>query len=141
MDNDFDYITQMVEDTFENHESNENIIAFPIEKSAVNKPESEQLSFDFNSLRGHLDYERSCIVLDLSGQHIEIPTNWGPFKLYNLKEENFTMHIEKYEDVDLFLDVLGSVLNIEIESLQLYVDDKEVLFKINETADVHDLAA
>ena len=139
MENEFDYITQMVDDTFENLENNENVLEFPLEKSFDNK-KSEQLSFDFNSLKGVIDHARGCICLDLSGQHVEIPTNWGPFKLYNFQDNEVSLQIEKHEDVDLFLDVLGSILNTEIESIQLYVNKGEVLLKLNE-ASVHDLAA
>ena len=57
-----------------------------------------------------------------------------------IQDNEVSLQIEKHEDVDLFLDVLGSILNTEIESIQLYVNKGEVLLKLNE-ASVHDLAA
>lgn len=138
MDNEFDYITQMVEDTFEQVSSDDNVIQFP-ELNTVAK-ESEQLSFDFNILKGSLDQMRGCICIDLSGQHIEIPVNWGPFKLYNLKESNVFIQIEKHDDVDLFLDVLASVLGTNIDVVSFYIQDGEVVIKLNETS-IQDIAA
>ena len=148
MENELDYITQMVEDTFENLENNENVLTFPLDdtneshtlSSKEANESSEQLSFDFESIRGHYDQKRACLCLDISGQHIEIPVSWGPFKLYNFSEENFSIFLEKYDDVDLLLDVFASILNIDIENMKIDIDQGEVLLTFN-NADVHHLAA
>lgn len=141
MDIEFDYITQMVEDTFEGpspEPEQDNVLPFLQPDSSGLR--SEQLSFDFNTIRGIVDHIRGCMSLEIAGQHIEIPLNWGPFKLYNLKEDGLYIRMTKYDDLDLFIDVLESLLETSIDNLNFHIIGGEVFVKLNE-ASTQDIAA
>jgi len=131
MDNEQDYISQMVEDTFQDVESEEsNILEFSLTNE---NSEIEQLSFDFESFKGRYDAQRSCVCLELGDNSVELPTNWGPFRLYDFNQDSFAISIEKHEDVDLLLEILSIEMGEEVESIFLIFEGEEVHFKINQT--------
>lgn len=131
MENDHDYISQMVEDTFEGvKEESSNVLEFKAREQA-SSIEPEQLAFDFDTYKGSFDPNRNCLILINEDKTIEVPVNWGPFKLYDFTELNTIVSIEKHEDVDLFLDVLSDFMGMEVDSLCISKHENELFFKIN----------
>jgi hypothetical protein len=140
MENDLDYISQMVEDTFEGVKEESNVLEFKLSETREDSVEPEQLVFDFESFHGIYDSERKCLVLHNSNKSVEVPVNWGQFRFYDFTQDEMTVNIEKHEDVDLFLDVLSDFMNLNIDSLYMAKHSDEVIFKVNQ-AQVQSMAA
>lgn len=101
----FDYINQMVEETF----SNSLVV------------ESEQLEFDFN-LTNHVEQimsynaQKCCYLLMIGKTTLEIPQNWGIFNdIHQQRSEYFLL--DASGDSYRFLEIVGSLLNQNVSKL------------------------
>lgn len=130
LNDNFDLISQMVNETFEVVENNtfvfeentEVIIEANSLVSAVPKIETEpiQLEFEYNFFLGGYDQQRSCYIFQVEDQVIEIPSNWGPFRMTTYSDGAFEdmFKVEKHEDVDFFFDIIESITGQSLSSIK-----------------------
>ena len=132
-DKNIDLISRMVEETFKNVEdeaqtSFDNVLSFQ------SKSETEQLQFEFNSFLGAYDIERSCYVFQINDQLIELPKNWGPFKLVNPNqvESGNVFSLSRLEDSEFLIDVLSEISGLNLEEIICKFDDAHFKLVLSE---------
>lgn len=130
LNDNFDLISQMVNETFEvaenstfKFEETEQVTENnqPLEqKNPFKEVEPIQLEFEYNYYLGGYDHQRSCYIFQVEDQVIEIPANWGPFRLTSYSEGVFEdmFKVEKHEDVDLFFDIIESISGQTLSSIK-----------------------
>lgn len=130
LDDGFDLISQMVNETFSGIEDTKSVDA--LEQSIVsaaakaqtildiNVSEPIQLEFQYDYYLGAFDENRNCFIFQIEDQVIEIPSNWGPFKFSTYQSGVFEdlFSLEKHEDVDLFFDIIEGILHKSLKSLK-----------------------
>ena len=137
----FDLISMMVDETFRNVEEDDqtsfdNVLDFSAQKVSKKSNETEQLQFEYNAFLGAYDIERSCYVFQIKDQVIELPKNWGPFKLINPAQldngDVFT--ISKLEDIHLLINILEDVSGLELEEVTCKFYDTHFKLVLSEEA-------
>jgi hypothetical protein len=120
-----DLISRMVDETFRNFD---NVLSF--QKTS----ESEQLQFEYNSFLGAYDIERSCYVFQINDQLIELPKNWGPFKLVNPNqvENGNVFSLSRFEDSDFLIDVLADISGLKLEEIICKFDETHFKLVLSE---------
>lgn len=123
LNSNFDLISQMVQETFDNVEEQakfDNILDFNINKNSSKKTKlkSEQLEFEFNTYMGIYDTDRSCYVFQVQNEVIELPRNWGPFKYIDPAEiNNGEVFKVLRSDDDSFLEVLEDISGLSLQEV------------------------
>lgn len=125
----FDLISMMVDETFsaveedtpiscerEYGSSGSNYTRIP--KTPV--LEAIQLEFHFEFFLGGYDQERKCFIFQIEEEVLEIPQNWGPFKLSTFKDGRVEdlFKLEKHEDLDNFFEILSHITHKSFKSLR-----------------------
>ena len=130
LDDGFDLISQMVNETFSGVEDTESVDAFELSLVSaaakaqtildINVSEPIQLEFQYDYYLGAFDENRNCFIFQIEDQVIEIPSNWGPFKFSTYQSGVFEdlFSLEKHEDVDLFFDIIEGILHKSLKSLK-----------------------
>lgn len=126
LDNGFDLIAQMVNETFNDAEkaSLEENLAQVVEEVSylldVKEESPIQLEFCYDFFPGGYDQLRECFVFQVEDQVLEMPRNWGPFKLVTLESGQFQelFAMEKYEDLDYFFEVIEAIISKPLKSLK-----------------------
>jgi hypothetical protein len=128
-----DLISRMVDETFRNVEEEEQT-SFDNVLSFQKTSESEQLQFEYNSFLGAYDIERSCYVFQINDQLIELPKNWGPFKLVNPNqvENGNVFSLSRFEDSDFLIDVLADISGLKLEEIICKFDETHFKLVLSE---------
>ena len=84
-----------------------------------------------NLLKVYHDELRHCYVFENnSGQKLEAPVNWGPFKNKNLVE----YHIDRTSDEFSFLPIISQFYNASFFEVRIMVEEKYNSFKTKHAA-------
>lgn len=109
-----DYISQMVADTFS--EAQDNVLEFKAPKEA----EAQQVEMNFRPTRASYDAERACLVIEVEGERIELPSTFGALRNVDFNSPDAHFYISVHRDPDHLIQTLSEALNRPIESLEIY---------------------
>lgn len=123
-----DYISQMVQDTFNDLEEG-NVLAF---SGRSKRSSHEQLEMDFNRRSATFDLRRGCLILEFGGEPLEIPLNWGPFRSHSFeKGVPVRVYIDATNDSYHLLRALSVWGQIETRNLLLEWDGASARVRVN----------
>ncbi len=109
-----DYISQMVTETFGG--AQDNVLEFKLPE----KEECSQIEMDFSPTRAIYDKERRCLVLELEGERVELPANFGPLSQVDFESDQAHLYVSLHKDPEKLIEVLSAHLNRPLESMEIY---------------------
>ncbi len=122
MDKGKDYISQMVQETFEG--ISDNVLEF--------RAPSNQMELNFNTLEVKLSKQRGCLAIHLKGKLLEIPVTWGPFKAFDIHRAEVDLRITR-DDPSKLLFVLSNLFDQEINNIHIFgpQDDLRLTYEVS----------
>ena len=122
MDKGKDYISQMVQETFEG--ISDNVLEF--------RATSNQMELNFNTLEVKLSKERGCLAIHFKGELLEIPVTWGPFKAFDIHRAEVDLRITR-DDPSKLLFVLSNLFDQEINNIHIFgpQDDLRLAYEVS----------
>ena len=82
----------------------------------------ELLTLERVEIEAIYDANRKCFVLNLAGQSIEVPKNWGPFK--NRISQSFSF--DRSEDHFFFIPIIEDILHRTIDCIDFKLSHFDV---------------
>lgn len=143
MDGKTDYISQMVSETFEHLDEAEegNVVALARRDVRPYHHNQLEMSFEETSSRASgqagpevsFDRNRLCLSINLQGQVLEIPVNWGPFRWMDFSnpDTELDFKLKRREDSDGLFAVLEEYFDVSVENLHIYATSSGLRLEFN----------